>query len=521
MQRLTVSLVIILAGGLACGVQSNQNPIGPPSTPPATTTTHPPNGQAAITVDFQNRVSREFAVPSDLIGAGNGYFGSQEAQALATLNESGLGLVRVELDLESVYSNTQPDWTAIDQSLSAVQSAHMHAIVIIIGTPSWLAPNPNPCQTGGHDWAHAVPTDLRTWGGLAASFVGHVNQSFPGVVKYYEIWNEPDLVGFLCSLPVSTLNTRMQVYAQMYVAAGQAMKAQAAADGVQILVGGPATSNGWVTAAVLPTFVSNPGVARYLDFVSYHYYPAPKGYSSWDQTNSGLLAMSLDGDHGFAAFYEAIALQTAKGVQPNAASTPVMITEYNDAPQYGTNCCRNSATYSPLFNSIAVSELLNSVYAGAARVPATLSYYRAKDWNSFCLLATPDTNCIWSSGPLAPFPQLYAFELISSPQYLGLSSGSFLVPTKMALPDPLRGSAFYGANSGALLLINPSSSTYNGTVIMFSNAAINGPTATMFLLNASNPTVNKSSLSLSSDAQQNLHATVDIPPYSVIGIRIQ
>ena len=98
----------------------------------------------------------------------------------------------------------------------------------------------------------------------------------------------------------------MQAYAQIYAAAAPAMKAQAAADGVSIKIGGPATSNVQPTEAVLSDFLSDPSVAPYVDFVSYHYYPAQYGDVSWDSGSTGLLTQSTDSTTGFAPAYEKI-----------------------------------------------------------------------------------------------------------------------------------------------------------------------------------------------------------------------
>ena len=199
-----------------------------------------------------------------------------------------------------------------------------------------------------------------------------------------------------------------------------------------------------------------------------------------------------------------------------------MVTEYNDAPQFGSNCCRNDPTFSPLFNSLAVSELLNSIYAGAPRVPATINYFRAGDSSSsFCLLATAGTNCVWTGGTLFPFPQYYAFQLIASPEYLALSSGSYVTPTLPTMSVSLRGSAFYNSHSASLLLINPSSTTYNQITISLANTGISNASASLFVLNSTNPTIATSQVQLSATSAQSYSTTITIPPYSVVGVRIE
>jgi hypothetical protein len=387
-----------------------------------------------------------------------------------------------------------------------------------------LAPNPNPCQPKGFYWGNALPTSFETWAQLAASFVAHVDQKFPGLVRYFEIWNEPDLQGCMCNLSDTTVNTRLQIYAQLYAVTAAAMKAQAQSDGIAIKVGGPGMSNGWVTTVLLPEFLGNPAVAPKVDFVSYHYYPSPTPYSTWEDSTSGLLAKITHPDSGFAGFYSTISEQTARGLQPNAASTPVIITEYNDNPSYGVNCCRNSSRYSPLFNSIAVSELLNTVYSKTKRVPSTLSYYRALDNNSFCLLGTAGTNCLYKGGALSSFPQLQTFRMISSPKFLALSSDSYMVPSAVAIAGsgPIRASAFFNSEGDSLLLINPTDSPQTGIGVSFANAGLSAANATVFVLNEQNSDILQKQMQLSVDAAQDGYSgEVDIPAYSVVGIRLK
>jgi len=474
-----------------------------------------------VSIDFQNQSNKQFPVPNDFVSTEQGSFGSQLAGAMSMISEAGINLIRIDSGLASVYATKAPDWTSVDDQLAVLQANGMHAIVIIWGTPPWLTPEPDLCVSRGSYPAHSVPTDLNAWSQLAASFVAHVDQHFPGVVKYYEIWNEPDLEGFLCSLPVSTDETRMEAYANIYVAAARAMKAQAKADGAEIRIGGPAMSNILPTENLLAQFVGNPQASPYIDFISYHYYVEPAQYN-WGDPIIGLLAKSLGAGFGFASGYNDVYQQVARGLRPSAELTPIMITEYNDSPDFGTNCCRNSPVYSPLFNSIAVSELLNSVYRGVPQVPATLSYFGARSYySSFCLLGTVGTDCSWSGGRLDAFPQYYAFQLISSPKYLGLSSGTYLIPSRPSLPDGIIGSAFYNASSCSLLLINPTDKVYSQTEILFSNVAIPASRATMFLLNENNPNITISSLPLSHLSPQIYYATVDLPPNSVVGLKLE
>ncbi len=82
-----------------------------------------------------------------------------------------------------------------------------------------------------------------------------------------------------------------------------------------------------------------------------------------------------DASTGAQANYAKALKAVAAGQQPNAANTPIYVTEYNTNWAFYQDCCRNDSTYAPLFNSLYVTDMLNTVYNGGARVPNKIIYF--------------------------------------------------------------------------------------------------------------------------------------------------
>lgn len=141
------------------------------------------------------------------------------------------------------------DFSRLDAALDAVLASGAQPVLSLGLTPALLSP------TGAE---HAPPSDLRAWRELVTATVRHVNGERQLGVRYWEVWNEPNLSGFWSG--------SFQDYAHLYdVTAAAVVAADPTAR-----VGGPATSGHeyWVRALIEHVAVSR---AR-LDFVSWHTY---------------------------------------------------------------------------------------------------------------------------------------------------------------------------------------------------------------------------------------------------------
>jgi Glycosyl hydrolases family 39 len=493
--------------------------INSPQTVALSGTGDPSTAQAAsITVDFGSRSGTQIAIPPGMLGAQ--YIESlPDAASRNTVVQAGFRSSRLRVEVPDVYATTTPAWNKIDSSIRSLRVAGVHPIVEIIGTPPWLQPATLQCPGNP---TTSVPTDLNRWGQLAASFVAHFDKTFPGVVLDYEIWNEPNTAA-LCS------TNRLGDYLAIYAAAAPLMKTQAKADGMPIRVGGPGTAG-----VAMPSLLTDPRTAPYVDFYSYHIYLAGpteiKQGMTWDGAGGtpSLLLMILDSSRGEQARYLQAFSQVKSARTPLGAKTPIYFDEYNDDWSFGADCCRNSPTYSPLFNSLVVAQILNSTYAGASQVPTKMVYYAAGRM-PFCLLGIINASMSCSStdssgSTIAPYPQLYTYQLISAPGYLDLVDGGFMANSvtlsSSAKAQGLVATGFYTATTNSILIINPTASSFGGVTVQVSNSGLTSPQSTLFTLNSANAKISSWPASLV-PVTNGSQATFDIPPHSVLGISLR
>ncbi len=470
-----------------------------------------------VAVDFGSRTNTTYPVPADAFGSGR-VETLQTQSDMSMIKAAGITVSRTYAQIPVTYATQTPNWKVVDGYISALQTAGIRPILQIAFTPPWLQPNPNPCGAGNYS---VPPTDLNAWAQIAASYVAHMDSKFPGFVQDYEIWNEPD-AGSLC-----TSQNHLQTYIGIYAAAAPAMKKQAAADGVSIRIGGPAlasaTATNWLT-----TLLSNSSTAPYVDFVSYHQYLFGQQNLnvSWDSYtgSSSMYQRTQDPALGAVAYYNKVANWVKAGQQPLGAKTPIYIDEFNTNWAFFADCCRNDATYAPVWNALYISDLLNTVYSGTPAVPSKLVYFATNAYPYFCLLGTQDANmdCQYSIGATGQtYPQYYTFQLLASTNYLGLQKGGYLAPsvTPPAGGGGLVVSAFYNDSQDAILITNPTGTDYAQVQVSLQNTGYSAPQATLYqIVNGSS--INSSSLALTPQGS-NFTANIAVPRYSVQAISLK
>lgn len=436
------------------------------------------------------------------------------------LSQAGFSVARTYANLPQVYATNTPDWTQIDPTIRALQAAGLHPLIEMAFTPPWLAGSTSACS---EPLEYNPPLDMNAWGQLAASYVAHFDAVFPGLIRDYEIWNEPD-THQLCS------SNQMATYMQIYAAAAPQMRAQANADGVQIRIGGPVTSGAaadWVSA-----LTTNSATAPYVDFVSYHLYlngpPAIQAGMTWDGVGGtpSLYSMTIDPNSGEQARFLQIAKAVRNASSPLGPKTPIYMDEYNDDWWFQPDCCRNNPTYSPLWNDLVVVQMLNAIYAGAAATPANMTYYAATA-PPFCLVGVLDSamDCSRpsSSASASAYPQLQAYKLAAAPAYLGLAGGGWMAASinlsSSASNAGLRVTAFYTGTSDNILIVNPDATPFSGLTVLAANSGYSTGSANVFLLNSNNPQISTQAVS-TVETNGGLQLQFDVPGYSVIGVAI-
>jgi xylan 1,4-beta-xylosidase len=169
------------------------------------------------------------------------------------------------------------NWQYVDELFDFLQSIGMKPFVELGFMPSALA-------SGQHTifWYKAnvtPPKDYAKWSGLITAFVRHETERYGrDEVRswYFEVWNEPNLVGFWMGdtggrsekdfAPIARAE-----YFKLYAATSLAVKSVDAA----YQVGGPATAgSGWIDEML--AYVTEKNLP--LDFISTHSYATSSGY---------------------------------------------------------------------------------------------------------------------------------------------------------------------------------------------------------------------------------------------------
>jgi hypothetical protein len=476
---------------------------------------------SGVTVDFGGRANNTKRILSAMFNAQFTY--PISLASLQTIRAAGVTGVRMYSWIQDVYRTPTPDWSKLESNVTLAKNAGLRPFLEIAYTPPWLVPQISGCTPS----YRMPPSDVNKYAQLAASIVTRMEEKFPGLIKDYEIWNEPDLSPF-CVANNTDANRRTK-YLELYAAVAPAMKKAAAAKGVSIRIGGPATvassHAAWVSA-----LVTDSRTAPYVDFVSYHDYPSgqdeAKAGMTWDDLKAGpqTLYDKVQGINamGAAGYFKAVATKVFSGSQPGAAKTPVYLDEYNDGWWFGPNCCRNSWTYSPLFNTLYIAGMLNSVYQGSPNTPGKIYYYSANAFPYFCLVGAVNTNMDCATYAMQPYPQLNALKLLAGDSYLGLSAGGYMAKSVTPLTTPAAGlmaTSFYTNSKNAIVMINPTNLAYTQVLVSANNIGFGSAKGTLYVLDSFNRGITNSPLSLTLSGST-YSARVDIPPYSVVAIGI-
>jgi len=471
---------------------------------------------SAITADFGSRGNNTAPVPANMFGYGRG-------ESLRTtddrnlLTAAGVTVSRMSAQIYNVFKNgPTPDWTKIDPLVATVQASGQKAILQFNQSPPWLIPTTGSCSGN----AYAAPTNISQWAQIAAQYVTHMSSTFPGVVQDYEIWNEPNATG-MCSTA-----DHLKTYMAIYAAAAPAMKAAVPAGTPSIRIGGPVLSG--YSQLWLSTLLNDPTTAPYVDFISYHQYffGASQMQAQWDVHTGdiSLYEATQDPSIGAAGVYGRVVAQAAAGKQPGGAQTPIYITEYNTNWAFYEDCCRNDPTYGPLWNALYVTDLLNSVYtSGVTHVPNNIDYFAGSAYPWFCMIGVQDSDsdCLYSVGAVpVPYPQYYAYQLIASPQHLGLSAGGYMAKS---ISTPTGGgglatTAFYTASKDAIVIMNPTSTPYSQITVTFANPGLSGTQGTLHKI-TNGTQVDTSPISFSVQGTS-VTTTINVPPYSVQAVSL-
>jgi Glycosyl hydrolases family 39 len=475
------------------------------------------HAQSAVVADFGSRTTATQSIPANMFGITLSQL--QDTRIFSDLSRyAGITQSRMMAAIPQVYATRTPNWTQIDSYMTNVVKPYgFRPLLMLSLTPSWLQPSPTPCTTSNPD--NAPTTNIGTWAQIAASYVAHMDHTFPGLVHDYEIWNEPELQKSFC-VADGTDATRLKTYLALYAAAAKAMRAQAALDGVKIRIGGPSISNLSLASEWISALLTNSSTAPQVDFVSYHMYLTGIYQIQTGMNWNTLYSFTQSATKGEVYTYKAILQLVRNGLQPGHLSTPIYITEYNDNWVPAKDCCRNDPTFGPLWNSVAIVNFLNTVYAGATYPPAEIFYYAGSQAPYFCIAGTWDLNMDCNPSAMQLYPQYYAFRLFGA--YLGLRSGAHMAVSVSSAntTSGLLATAFYTSGGDTIVIVNPTATTYLSLKVVAKNAGLNGAVATAIELGPASPQVATRSLGMTESAGT-YSGSISVPAYSTVAVTIK
>jgi hypothetical protein len=476
-----------------------------------------------VNVDFDSRSPSLHAISPDLFGTER-MDSLHNTADLDLVKAGGMRYARFYAQIPFVFqTNSTANWQAIDFIVQKISAGGVHVMLQMVQTPPWLQPDPNPCGAGN---SSAMPTDVNAWASLATQYVKHMDETFPGVVTDYEIWNEPNTVA-LCGLA----SARAGNYMKLYAAAAPMMRAQAAADAQAsglpaARVGGPGTAglqSGWVTE-----MLSDPIISQNIDFLSYHDYLFTNHQTGaqWDTYNGVYSVYQRTQDSGAGPMHSYVfaTRMVAAGKQPQGKNLPVYNTEYNLNWAFAKNCCANDPTLSPVWNSMYAADMLNSVYNGAPDVPGHMVYFAATAVPYFCLVGQidADMDCAYPNGSVPePYPQYYVYQLLGATNYLDLQDGGFMAKSISpgTLGNGLVVTAFYTKSLDAIVIINPNQNTLSNVAVNLNNTGLASAQGTLYqILNGQS--IQSAPITLENQTGTSYTTTVTIGPYSVQAISI-
>ena len=460
-----------------------------------------------VSADFGNRSGATPVIPSGIFAIGGMGSTVQDSTALSRVSDAGLTGTRVWIPLAQIYATSTPNFSYLDRWMDTIKAAGLQPLGVIYQTPPSLASN--PCSP---------PSNVWKWGQLAATVVAHLDQKYPGLMQDYEIWNEPELPSSLC---ISNATTRLNTYLSMFYEAASAMHAQAKADGKAIRTGGPTISQMSLAPTWIPAILSNTATAPYVDFVSFHLYITGQTDINNGMTWSGLYSITQSSTRGLAHYYHMVEPLVRAGHQPNAASTPIFISEFNDNWAYARDCCRNNEVYGSLWNSLAVTDFLNVVYSGAAHVPSQLGYFNSIG-QYFCIMGKWNSAMDCNASVLEPYPQFYAYKLFASPDYLDLQSGGHMASwvSPASTTSGLSATAFYTTSADSIVIVNPTATWYSSVNVSLNNAGLTSGKGTMYLIDQWHGQISSQAVTLKA-ASGSYSTAVEVPAYSTVAVSVK
>ena len=328
----------------------------------------------------------------------------------------GFGGIRL-WDTHTSWSYLNPsrgvyDWSLLDQWLDLAESHHVDVLYTFGVTPSWAAANPTQaCEY--HAGACSPSADLRDWEEFVRAVVVHAN----GRIKYWELWNEPNLSEFWSG------DIRGLV-----LMAQQAYPIIKSIDPNAVVLTPAATASPSNFAIWLAGYFAAGG-GDYADIVAFHGYlpsspPVPEGLN--DVLNSINGAMSSSGQTGKPIWDTEASWGTADRLPDLDAQAAYVARSYILQTSLGVQRFYWYAWNSPLWGTLWDGPT-NSVLKPGIAFGETYKWLAGATLTSPCSVASDSTwTCLLSR------PGGYEAEIIWNTATTGVSTQPFAVGERFA-----------------------------------------------------------------------------------------
>jgi len=275
-----------------------------------------------------------FSEGNNLVWLGDAELDSQ----LNSMAALGVKWIRHDLHWSTVQASgpNSWSWSAYDRLVNEVSKRNINILFILDYTPGWAR------RADASGTMFSAPANNAQFAAYAKAAVAHFS---PMGVKTYEVWNEPNLVGFW--RPAPNIAVYSDLLKKTYVAIKEA-------DPTAIVVSGglspAATTGGNIAPLEFASGMYAKGVKGYFDAFGFHPYSYPALPSSTANYN---------------AWYQMF------GTSPNLRG---IMQQYDDSakPVYGTEFgapTAGSVSWSPNNSESLQAQIIDSAWAGILDKP--------------------------------------------------------------------------------------------------------------------------------------------------------
>jgi len=198
------------------------------------------------------------------------------------------------------------NWQPLDLWVAAAEQHGVKDILLTLGqTPAWASSNPDEVNYIGAG-APAPPTDNQNW----RDYITAVAERYKGRIRYYEIWNEPNIPTYYTGTVAELAELTAEAYAIL----------KSADPGNTVLSAAPSAAPGYLEQML------QAGIAQNVDMIAYHFYETPPEAAAADLANVSLV-MAANGVGSMPVW----ATEGAAGddtTQPEALAAAYLVRKY-------------------------------------------------------------------------------------------------------------------------------------------------------------------------------------------------